>query len=66
VEYLIDVCGADVERRGLYEVPDDRTVHNVTPLWCASVAGMYKVVEVLVKHGADVNCVSDTGSTPVR
>lgn len=30
VEYLID-CGADVEQRGKYEVPDDRSVHNVTP-----------------------------------
>ncbi|TRY77395.1 hypothetical protein TCAL_00144 [Tigriopus californicus] len=66
VEYLITVCGANVEQRGLYEVPDDRSVHNVTPLWCAAVAGKVKVVEVLVKHGADVNSVSDTGSTPVR
>jgi len=66
VEYLIDHCGANVEQRGRYEVPDDRTIHTVTPLWCASVAGMFKVVEVLVRHGADVNCVSDTGSTPVR
>ena len=31
-----------------------------------SVAGKVKVVEVLVKYGADVNSVSDTGSTPVR
>jgi len=30
------------------------------------VAGKLKVVEVLVKYGADVNSVSDTGSTPVR
>jgi len=31
VEYLITVCNADVEQRGRYEVPDDRSVHNVTP-----------------------------------
>ena len=24
VEYLISVCGADIEQRGLYEVQDDR------------------------------------------
>lgn len=24
VEYLITTCGADIEQRGLYEVPDDR------------------------------------------
>lgn len=66
VEYLIKECGADVEQRGLYEVPDDRSVHNVTPLWCAAVAGKFKVVEILVRYGADANSVSDTGSTPVR
>lgn len=31
VEYLITVCNADVEQRGKYEVPEDRSVHNVTP-----------------------------------
>jgi ankyrin repeat protein len=66
VEYLLSVCNADVEVKGLYEVQDDRTIHTVTPLWCAAVAGKLKVVEVLVKFGADVNSVSDTGSTPVR
>lgn len=66
VEYLVSVCNANVEVKGLYEVQDDRTVHTVTPLWCAAVAGKLKVVEVLVKYGADVNAVSDTGSTPVR
>jgi len=66
VEYLISVCQADVEQRGQYEVQDDRSVHTVTPLWCAAVAGKYRVVDVLVRYGADVNSVSDTGSTPVR
>lgn len=66
VDYLITTCSADVEQRGLYEVPDDRSIHNVTPLWCASVAGRLPVVKCLVQHGADVNSVSDTGSTPVR
>ena len=68
VEYLMSLCNADLEQRGLYEVQDDRycfqkktitksssthiaprSVHNVTPLWCASVAGKYRVVDVLVK-----------------
>ena len=66
MEYLVNTCGANVEQRGLYEVPDDHSVHNVTPLWCAAVAGKLKVVEMLVRFGADVNSVSDTGSTPVR
>jgi ankyrin repeat protein len=66
VEYFIEQCGADVEQKGVYEVPDDRSIHYVTPLWCASVAGKLSVVKCLVKHGANVNSVSDTGSTPVR
>jgi len=66
VEYLISVCLADVEQRGQFEVSDDRSVHTVTPLWCAAVAGKYRVVDLLVEHGADVNSMSDTGSTPVR
>lgn len=66
VDYLLSECNADVEHRGLFEVPEDRSVHTVTLLWCAAVAGKVKVVEVLVRHGADVNSVSDTGSTPVR
>ncbi|KAJ8978029.1 hypothetical protein NQ317_013557 [Molorchus minor] len=66
VEYLITVCQADIEQKGLYEVQEDRSTHVVTPLWCAAVSGKLKVVEILLKHGSDINAVSDTGSTPVR
>lgn len=66
VDYLLSECQVDVEQRGMFEVPEDRSVHTVTPLWCAAVAGKAQVVEVLVRHGADINSVSDTGSTPVR
>ncbi|XP_046611073.1 protein fem-1 homolog C [Neodiprion virginianus] len=66
VEYLINVCQADIEQRGLYEVPDDRSVHCVTPLWCAAVSGRLQIIEILVSHGAKIDAVSDTGSTPVR
>ncbi|KAK5644465.1 hypothetical protein RI129_005765 [Pyrocoelia pectoralis] len=66
VEYLITVCRADLEQRGLYEVPDERSVHYATPLWCAAVSGKLSVVQRLVHYGADINSVSDTGSTPVR
>lgn len=38
----------------------------MTPLWCAAVSGKLAVVEILLKHGADINAVSDSGSTPVR
>ncbi|XP_058800378.1 protein fem-1 homolog A [Phymastichus coffea] len=66
VEYLIKVCHADIEQRGLYEVPDDRSIHCVTPLWCAAVSGKLPVLKCLISHGADVNAISDSGSTPVR
>ncbi|XP_015594899.1 protein fem-1 homolog C [Cephus cinctus] len=66
VEYLITMCHADIEQRGMYEVPDDRSVHCVTPLWCAAVSGKLPVIKCLMSHGAEVNAVSDTGSTPVR
>jgi ankyrin repeat protein len=58
VDYLIDECHSDVEQKGVYEVPDDRSIHYVTPLWCAAVAGKLAVVKCLVKHGANVNSVS--------
>lgn len=38
----------------------------MTPLWCAAVSGKLSVIRCLVNHGADINAVSDTGSTPVR
>jgi len=66
VDYLISTCDADVEQKGLYEVPDDRSIHHVTPLWCAAVSGKIGVLQCLIHYGADVNAVSDTGSTPVR
>ncbi|XP_011137078.1 protein fem-1 homolog A [Harpegnathos saltator] len=66
VEYLITVCGADIEQRGKYEVPDERSVHCVTPLWCAAVSGKLLVIKCLISHGAEINAVSDSGSTPVR
>ncbi|XP_077544420.1 ankyrin repeat protein mann-cup [Haemaphysalis longicornis] len=66
VEYLITMCGADLEQRGVYEVTDDRSIHFVTPLWCAAVAGKLAVVKQLIDYGANVNSVSDSGSTPVR
>lgn len=43
-----------------------RSTHVVTPLWCAAVSGKLPVVEILLKYGADINAVSDSGSTPVR
>lgn len=66
VEYLSTVCDAPLEQRGQYEVSEDRSTHTVTPLWCSAVAGNLPVVKCLVRLGANINALSDTGSTPVR
>jgi len=66
VIFLLDECGADIEQRGTYEVAEDRSRHQVTPLWCAAVADKLEVVRTLIRHGAEVNALSDTQSTPVR
>ena len=47
-------------------VQEDRSKHQVTPLWCAAVANKLEVVRTLVSHGANVNAPSDTDSTPIR
>lgn len=65
-EFLITECTADIEQRGLFENPEDSTVHHVTPLWCCSVLSKLPIVRYLVCAGADINAVSDSGSTSVR
>lgn len=66
VEYLVHVCNADLEQRGVYEVPHDRSTHRVTPLWAAAVAARLPVLRALADAGADLDAPSDSGSTPVR
>eukprot|EP00092_Neocalanus_flemingeri_P030503 GFUD01033118.1.p1 GENE.GFUD01033118.1~~GFUD01033118.1.p1 ORF type:complete len:651 (+),score=133.69 GFUD01033118.1:226-2178(+) len=65
-EYLLGKCNAPIEQKGLFEVLEEGVSHSVTPLWCAAVSGRLAVVRVLLKYGADVDAVSDSGSTPVR
>lgn len=65
-EFLVTFCDADLEQKGMFEVPDDRSVHSVTPLWCAAVSGKLPVVKCLIRLGSSINAQSDTGSTPVR
>ena len=65
VEYMLSTCDADIEQRGLYEVLEEGISHHVTPLWCAAVSGRLNVVKVLIRYGADVNAVSDSGKDPL-
>lgn len=64
--YLIHDCGANIEQTGTYVVQEDRSTHIVTPLWCAAVSGQLDLVELLHQCGADIDAVSDSGSTPIR
>lgn len=66
VNYLINVCNADIEQRGRYQAPNDLPVHCVTSLWCAAVCGHLPVVKSLIFYGAEIDAVSGLGSTPVR
>lgn len=65
-EYLVTICEADIEQRGLFEAPEDRSYHLVTPLWCAVVTNNLPMLKYLLRVGSDINATSDTGSTPVR
>ncbi|KAL7011527.1 hypothetical protein ACKWTF_014301 [Chironomus riparius] len=66
VEYLVTTCNADLEQKNLYEVEEEKTFHYSTPLWAAAVANHLPVVKLLVRLGANINAISDSGSTAVR
>lgn len=66
IKYLLDVCEADIEQTGCYEASSDQHVHSASPIWVATVSGQLNAVRLLIERGANVNSVSDTGSTPVR
>lgn len=66
VEFLVTNCNADLEQRNVFEVHEEKTFHFSTPLWVAAVANHLNCVKLLVRLGANMNAVSDSGSTPVR
>jgi len=42
------------------------SIEGVTPLFLASLAGHFKIIQFLVRYGANVNCVTRNKSTPLR
>lgn len=66
VEYLIEHCQADIEQKGRYEAPEDHRVHSVSPLWVAAVSGHIETVKLLIKHNANINSLTDSGSSTLR
>lgn len=65
-EYLVTTCNADMEQKNLFEVEEEKTLHYATPLWASAVANHLNVVKLLVRLGANINSLSDSGSSPVR
>ncbi|CAG9134834.1 unnamed protein product [Plutella xylostella] len=47
-EYLVHVCDAPLEQRGVYDAPDERAAHQVTPLWSAILYSYAELAECLV------------------
>jgi hypothetical protein len=62
----VTICNADMEQRNIFEVHEEKTFHFSTPLWVAAVANHLPVVKLLVRLGANMNAISDSGSTAVR
>lgn len=65
-EYLVTICNANMEQRNLFEVEEEKTFHFATPIWAAAVRNHLNVVKLLVRLGANINSISDSGSTAVR
>lgn len=55
-----------MEQKNLFEVEEEKTFHYASPLWAAAVANHLNVVKLLVRLGANINSISDSGSTAVR
>lgn len=65
-KYLLDSCEPDIEQKGRFEALEDHHIHSVSPVWVAAVSGHLNIVKMLIDYGANVNSLSDTGSTPLR
>jgi len=65
VKCLLSEFEADSETEGTVKF-DGHVIEGATALWCAAGAGYFNIVKALVSHGADVNHVTKTNSTPLR
>ena len=65
VEFLIKECHADPEECGTFEDPVFDGEESFTPLWCAAILEDFKMLNVLINLGADINAALNNGSTPV-
>ncbi|KAI8795419.1 protein fem-1 B [Biomphalaria glabrata] len=65
VQVLLTNFDVDIEQRSTVRF-DGYVIQEATALWCASGAGHLDIVELLIKHGANVNNATATNSTPLR
>ncbi|XP_012674256.1 protein fem-1 homolog B [Clupea harengus] len=65
VRFLLDHYRVDTEQTGTVRF-DGYVIDGATALWCASGAGHFEVVRLLVAHSANVNHTTVTNSTPLR
>ncbi|XP_055634177.1 protein fem-1 homolog CG6966-like [Toxorhynchites rutilus septentrionalis] len=65
IEYLVKVCGADIEQKSTCPRRCKFNPNSYTPLGWACRYGNFHVLECLIQLGADINGVSDCGSTPL-
>ena len=61
VKFLVKDCQANIQGGN-----NILFCHSVTPLWWAAANGRLEVVKLLQELGADINAVSNTGTTAVN
>ena len=66
VDYLLNVCHADIDQKGEYYVQEENVTVLATPLWSAVAEKKMNMVELLIKQGADINDGTHTLCTPLR
>ena len=66
VDFILDVCQANVNQKGEYHLHERNKSIQVTSLWGAATDNEIDKVKILVKHGADINEGGDRLSSPAR
>ena len=62
ISHFIKTCGEDLSS----QLARHQGVFGYTPLHEAANSGHLKVIELLLHHGADVNCLTVSNSTPLH